>query len=103
MNRAAAWGLIGVAVVVLAGALLLVASYRFAIALVEPPLPVPDYGIQAAVAYITAGCIAAGGVVVALLVNRQGTAHGRTVGLGVGALAAVALVGTVLAFVLSAR
>jgi hypothetical protein len=103
MSRAAAWGVVGVAVIVLVGLLLMVASYRFTIALVQPPLPVPDYGIQAVVAYVTAGCVAVGGVIVGLLANRQSASRGRTVGLGVGALAAVALVGGVLAFTLSAR
>lgn len=103
MSRAAAWVVIGVAVIVLVGVLMLVASYRFAIALVEPPLPVPDYGVQAAVGYVAAGCVAVGGVIVGLLASRQRTSRGRTVALGIGALAAVALVGGVLAFALSAR
>ncbi|MET0933469.1 MAG: hypothetical protein ABWX56_07135 [Mycetocola sp.] len=103
MNRAAAWGVIGAGVIILVGVLLTVASYRFAIALVEPPLPVPEYGIQAAVAYVTAGCVVAGGVVVGLRANRQNTSRGRTVAVGLGALAALTLVGGVLAFILSAR
>jgi hypothetical protein len=103
MSRSAGWGVVGVAVIVLVGALLMVASYRFAVALVQPPLPVPDYGIQAVVAYVTAGCVAVGGVVVGLLANRQQVSRGRTVALGVGALAAVSLVGGMLAFTLSAR
>ena len=103
VSRAAVWSTVGVAVIVLVGVLLFLASYRFAIALVDPPLPVPDHGVQAAVAYVTAGCVAAGGVVVGLRADRQDSSRRGTVALGVGALATLAVVGGVLAFVLSAR
>lgn len=103
MGRATAWVITGVVVAALTVGLLVVAGHRFPVPPVSPPWPVPDYAIQASVSWIAIGAVVIGGVVVGVIAGRRSSGRTVVVGWGSAALVAVATVGAIAAFALSAR
>lgn len=102
MGRPAAWVIIGATVAVLVAGVLTVANYRFVVAPVDPPRPLPDYAVQTAVAWITVAAVGIVGIVVGAVAGRRVQGRAAAVGQGVAALVALALAGAIAAFVLSA-
>lgn len=103
MRSATAWLLIAAMTVVSLLFLALVATFRFAIPLIDPaPLP-PDYGMQAAVAFVTMGAALVGGIGAGLHASRHAQERAVIVGWAGVALLIGTVLGTVLAFTLSAR
>lgn len=80
-----------------------VMTYRFAIPLVDPPPPTPDYAVQALVAGVAMATAVAGGLGAGVYATKREVARGRIVGWTAAAMLAGTLVGTFLAFALSAR
>ena len=96
MSKAAAWATAIAVTVVVAALLLFLASMRYPIALVDPPLPVPDYTLQAGIAFTgcalaVAACVATG-LVAGKTTRRRGhpVVVGSTVIVGIGVIATIA-------------
>jgi len=72
-------------------ALFFIASMRYAVALVDPPLPSPDYGLQTLIAYVGVALSGVAGVVTVIVAVRrqQGRDRGCAVVLMIAAAAAV--------------
>lgn len=103
MRTSTAWGLIAAMIALSLVALGVVMTYRFAIPLVDPAPPTPDYGVQTLVAGVTMAAAVAGGLGAAVYATKREAARGRIVGWTAAAMLAGTAVGAVLAFVLSAR
>lgn len=80
-----------------------VMTFRFAIPLVDPPPPAPDYGVQALVAGVAMATAVASGLGAGVYATKREAVRGRIVGWTAAAMLAGTVVGTVLAFALSAR
>jgi len=83
--------------------LLFVASMRYAVALVYPPLPVPDYGVQASIAYIGMGAVLVTCASFTVSANRRATRWKQTVTWGIVIALILTVMATALAPILSAR
>lgn len=103
MRSATAWFLIAAMTVVSLLFLALVATFRFAIPLIDPAPPPPDYGVQAAVAFVSMGTALAGGIGAGFHASRHPRERAVIVGWAGVALLIGTILGTVLAFTLSAR
>lgn len=92
-----------IAAAVVAAPLLLTwaAQLRFAVAPVDPPRPVPDYGAQAAMAYAFLALAVVVGVVALTLAWRATAARARVVGWGSAAVVATGIGGALLAVVVA--
>jgi hypothetical protein len=96
MSKMAALFTAVVVTAAITAALLVLATMRYPVALVDPPLPVPDYGLQAIIAY--SGCLLAVAalVVTGFVVSKDVERRGSIVMIccsvivGVGVLAAAA-------------
>jgi uncharacterized membrane protein YfcA len=80
-----------------------VMTYRFAAPLVDPAPPTPDYGVQAIVTGVTIVAALAGGCGAAVYATKHAADRRRIVGWTAVAMIAGTVLGTVLAFTLSAR
>ena len=58
-----------------------VMTYRFAIPLVDPPPPTPDYAVQALVAGVAMATAVAGGLGAGVYATKREVARGRIVGM----------------------
>ncbi|KJL27666.1 hypothetical protein [Microbacterium oxydans] len=103
MRTSTAWFLIAAMTAVSVASLALLMAYRFDVPLVSPAPPTPDYGIQALVAGISIAAALAGGVGAGLRASKREHDRRRIVGWTAVALFLGTVLGTVLAFVLSAR
>ncbi|MCO1337509.1 hypothetical protein BJH93_01155 [Kocuria polaris] len=100
MSRSLAWvALIAAAGLVLLG-LGLVASFRYAIALVYPARPIPDYALQAAIAYAGAIPVVAVLVVAGVLGHKRPEQRGRIVIRGVGFMVLIGVIVSIVALTL---
>ncbi|WP_101848279.1 hypothetical protein [Zhihengliuella sp. ISTPL4] len=103
MRTSTAWVLIAAMIAVSLVVLGVVMTYRFAIPLVDPPPPAPDYGVQALVAGVAMTAAVAGGLGAGVYATKREVDRGRVVGWAAAAMLAGTVLGTVLAFALSAR
>lgn len=103
MRSATAWLLIAAMTVVSLLFLALVATFRFAIPLIDPAALPPDYGMQAVVAFVTMGTALVGGIGAGFHASRHPQERAVIVGWAGVALLIGSVLGTVLAFTLSAR
>ncbi|GAA1856944.1 hypothetical protein GCM10009715_00700 [Paeniglutamicibacter psychrophenolicus] len=96
MTKATAWASTAAVTAIVVAVLLFIASMRYSIALVDPPLPVPDYAMEALIAYLGCGLAVAAGITTGVVAGKRQQGRGLTVAtgsailLGIGALAAVA-------------
>ncbi|RAX45343.1 hypothetical protein DQ353_21150 [Arthrobacter sp. AQ5-05] len=96
MAKLATWASTAAVTAIVVTILLFIASMRYSIALVDPPLPAPDDAGQALIAYL--GCVlaVAAGIATGVVAGKRQQGGGRTVAagsaaiLGIGTLAAVA-------------
>lgn len=103
MRTSTAWILIAAMTVVSTLSLALLMTYRFNSPLVSPAPPTPDYGIQALVAGISMAVALGGGVGAGVYASKHERNRRRIVGWTAVALLVGTVLGTILAFVLSAR
>ena len=96
MTKSTAWASTAAVTAIAVAVIIFIASMRYCIALVDPPLPVPDYPRQALIAYL--GCFLAvvAGITTGVVGGKRQHGRNRKVGtgsaiiLGFGALAAIA-------------
>lgn len=103
MRTSTVWFLITAMTVVSVAVLAFVMTYRFAIPLVDPAPPVPDYGLRALIAGITMAAAVAGGIGAGVYASTRERDRRRIVGWTAAALLLGTVLGTILAFVSSAR
>lgn len=103
MRTSTAWLLIAAMTAVSLLVLGVVMTYRFAIPLVDPAPPTPDYGIQALVAGVSMLVALGGGVGAGVYASRHESIRGKVVGWVAVAMLTGTVLGMILAFVLSAR
>ena len=90
MTKATAWASTAAATAIVVAVLLLIASMRYSIALVDPPLPVPDYAMQALIAYLGCGLAVATGITTGVVAAKRQQGSGRSVAAGSAILLGIA-------------
>lgn len=95
MSRRSVWVIQSVVMVLVVLGLGYTANYRYANGLVHPGMPLPDYSIQAATAYIGMVVVVVAALVLTLRVTRRASPSAAAVA---GASAIIVAGGVILAF-----
>lgn len=102
MTKTASWIVSIVVAVITVGFLLWVASYRFAVPLVDPAPPPPDYPLQGAIAYAGCGVVLVTFILTRILASRSEHGRGGIVVIGSVSMLVFGGLSVLLAFLLSA-